>query len=48
MKANRKQIPVWTTGDMAVNPEQLGFTGSLTRSGVFLPLPLLKKMVLKY
>ncbi|HWR08322.1 electron transfer flavoprotein subunit beta/FixA family protein [Sporomusa sp.] len=31
MKANRKQIPVWTAGDMAVNPEQLGLKGSPTQ-----------------
>ncbi|WP_371377824.1 electron transfer flavoprotein subunit beta [Sporomusa aerivorans] len=31
MKANRKQIPVWTAGDMTVNPEQLGLKGSPTQ-----------------
>ena len=31
MKANRKQIPVWTAGELAVNPDQLGLTGSPTQ-----------------
>ncbi len=31
MKANRKQIPVWTAGELAVNPVQLGLTGSPTQ-----------------
>ncbi|MBP2663829.1 MAG: acrB [Firmicutes bacterium] len=31
MKANRKEIPTWTAGDMDVNPDQLGLKGSPTQ-----------------
>jgi len=31
MKANRKEIPVWTANDMDVDPEQLGLKGSPTQ-----------------
>lgn len=31
MKANRKEIPVWTTNDMDVDSEQLGLKGSPTQ-----------------
>ena len=31
MKANRKEIPTWTAGDMDVNLEQLGLKGSPTQ-----------------
>ena len=31
MKANRKEIPTWTAGDLDVNPEQLGLKGSPTQ-----------------
>ncbi|WP_425058913.1 Caffeyl-CoA reductase-Etf complex subunit CarD [Sporomusa carbonis] len=31
MKANRKQIPVWTVNDLAVEPEKLGLKGSPTQ-----------------
>ncbi|SMC75543.1 electron transfer flavoprotein subunit beta/FixA family protein [Sporomusa malonica] len=31
MKANRKEIPVWTAADVAINPEQIGLKGSPTQ-----------------
>ncbi|MDF2569420.1 MAG: carD 3 [Sporomusa sp.] len=31
MKANRKEIPVWTAGDVVVDPEQIGLKGSPTQ-----------------
>ncbi|WP_371361887.1 Caffeyl-CoA reductase-Etf complex subunit CarD [Sporomusa rhizae] len=31
MKAKRAQIPVWTSADLAVNPERLGLKGSPTQ-----------------
>ncbi|HWR45703.1 electron transfer flavoprotein subunit beta/FixA family protein [Sporomusa sp.] len=31
MKANRKQIPVWTVNDLSVEPEKLGLKGSPTQ-----------------
>ncbi|MDF2876028.1 MAG: carD 1 [Sporomusa sp.] len=31
MKANRKQIPVWTAADLDVDPQQLGLKGSPTQ-----------------
>ncbi|HWR07459.1 electron transfer flavoprotein subunit beta/FixA family protein [Sporomusa sp.] len=31
MKANRKEIPVWTAADLDINPEQIGLKGSPTQ-----------------
>ncbi|WP_371372662.1 electron transfer flavoprotein subunit beta [Sporomusa aerivorans] len=31
MKANRKEIPVWTAADLAVDPQRLGLKGSPTQ-----------------